>query len=93
MISVRRVLVERNISAKSRAMLLYMIDLSAQQFRSPTGVLKEFYMSEIEESTIADLQRPILSFNESDSNAILPTNTHIAANINAENITQVNYEF
>ncbi|XP_058788581.1 uncharacterized protein LOC131662732 isoform X1 [Phymastichus coffea] len=43
LISVRRVLVNRNLSAKSRAMLLYIIDSSHQSFKPLSGEIKEFY--------------------------------------------------
>ena len=59
---VRKVLVNRNLSARSRAMLLYMIDLAGQNFSPPSGALQEFYTSEIEESTLLDIQRPEPNF-------------------------------
>lgn len=43
LLSVRQVLVNRNLSAKSRAMLLFIIDSSNLQFKPLPGKLKEVY--------------------------------------------------
>lgn len=54
---VRRVLINRNLSARSRGMLLSIIDLANQRFAPFSGKLQEFYVNELGMNTLVDVQR------------------------------------
>ncbi|KAJ8674593.1 hypothetical protein QAD02_005855 [Eretmocerus hayati] len=54
---IRKVLMKRNLSAKSRGLLLFSIDLAHQNFQPISGTLLKFYTNELGVKTLADIQR------------------------------------
>lgn len=64
--NVRTVLIKRNLSSRSRGMLLFIIDLSNQMFVPFTGKLQEFYINEIGTSTLVNMKH----FNKNPADSI-----------------------
>lgn len=57
LIHVRTVLVNRNLSSQSRAMLLLAVDLANQIYEPLSGDLQAFYLAQLGEETMMQLQR------------------------------------
>ena len=50
-------LINRNLSARSRGMLVFIIDLANQRFAPLSGKMQEFYVNELGINTLVDIQR------------------------------------
>lgn len=64
--NVRTVLIKRNLSSRSRGMLLFIIDLANQQFVPFSGKLQEFYINEIGTNTLVNIKH----FNKNPTDSI-----------------------
>jgi hypothetical protein len=72
---VKIVLIHRNLSAISRGMLLYIIDLHNNHYAGLSKKMQEFYISEMGASSFQYIQRP-------DTNSI--NNTKLKNNANCK---------
>lgn len=83
--NVRRVLIKRNLSSRSRGMLLFIIDLSNQQFVPFSGKLQEFYISEIGTNTLVNIKH----FNKNPP----PDSVTLENNVNGKTFLITCYQF
>ncbi|KAK0175211.1 hypothetical protein PV327_008978 [Microctonus hyperodae] len=72
-IYAREVLATRNLSTRSRSMLLLMIDLYRQNFMPLSGDLQTFYVSQLGQSTLLEMQR-------NSENILVITNSELQDN-------------
>ncbi|XP_014217528.1 uncharacterized protein LOC106646039 [Copidosoma floridanum] len=82
---VRLVLINRNVSAKSRGMLLFIIDFANQNYAPLTELLKEFYLNDLDNKLLAE----ILTGDRSDNESTSKNNIHVEKDNAQSNIRTI----
>lgn len=54
---VKNVIINRNLSPRSRGMLLFLIDLANQRYNPLSGEMQNFYVGQLGTSTFKSIQR------------------------------------